>query len=67
MSDDGILEWAKQQRLAWQRELRLLQDKKLFTSEERNGKVVNTTEETMAAISVRLENLDRLIARYESQ
>jgi hypothetical protein len=63
--DDGVLVWAKKQRVDWERRLRGLMSGALRTSELRNEKYVDTTDETIAEQSERIAELDALIARHE--
>lgn len=64
---DGVLNWAKQQRKIWIREMGMLKSGKKNTSEIRRGKRVDTTTGTLADLSVRLSELDALILRHETR
>jgi len=65
--EDAILRWARGQRKAWAREMEMLSSRKKTTSDLRQGKIVDTTEETLADRSVRLSELDTLIARHKAR
>ena len=68
MSDvNAFLLWAEGQRKHWCDIIGLMERKVMFTREVRDGKHVDTTEETLRDTKRRLAELDGLIAKHGAQ
>ncbi len=63
---DGVLAWAKRLRKEWQRTVDRLQRGLMTTSEVQKGKIVDTTEEELNHLIVRLAELEALVLKHES-
>jgi hypothetical protein len=63
---DGVLEWAKRQKAEWDTEIALLSSGRKTTTELRDGKIIDTTAETLAQRSKLGAELESLIARHEN-
>jgi hypothetical protein len=62
---DGFLEWAKRQWGHWIKEIRLLESGVKTTSEVRDGRPIDTTEETLGERRSQLNELEALITKHE--
>jgi hypothetical protein len=63
---DGLLKWAKSRHKDWTQEIELIERGYKTTAETRNGKRVDTTQETLADdTKVRLSALEALISKHD--
>lgn len=65
-ADDGVLAFARRWRPFFQKKVELLSSRKMTTSAIRDGRLVDTTDETLAETSTKLGEIEELIARHEA-
>lgn len=63
---DLILAWALRQRREWEAHREALMTGVMTTAEYRRGKKINTSDETLADIVLRMGELESLIERHKA-
>lgn len=63
---DGITKWALSQKAFLERGLKLMKSGKMFMSEERGGKRVDTTIEAIKEREILLAEINEFLSRHDS-
>jgi hypothetical protein len=59
-----IAKWCKDEQATYSKQLDLMRSGKMRTSESRDGRMVDTTKESILEIEKRSEELDRILDAY---
>jgi hypothetical protein len=59
-----IAKWCKDEQAAYSRQLDLMRSGKMRTSESRDGRMVDTTKESIIEIEKRSDELDHILDAY---
>ena len=62
-----VIEWARKQCATWEESIKLMENRQLMTGEMRDGKQVDTTQETIDDRKRRIGELKKLIAAHEAK
>lgn len=60
----ALVDWCKEERISYRLQLELMESGKIGTSECRNGRMENSTPETIKRVKGLIAELDKLLAEH---